>query len=357
MLIRGFRLEDFVNKTNMPILPNQPYPRVLHVDTSFAPDHALEHSLWAAKIHYKDIAGLPGWQRKIEQKLRLDFSLARLAKRMSKDFDVLLVGSEKGGIPLSWMGVDKPVITIVHQIITPPKRFLVGTAQAKWSRVGTWAKADGDLMMKQYGYPESHLFSYVSSPLDRFDSTQNINNGPMMSLGVAKRDYTTLVNALRNLPQCSAEIFVSSRYKDQFQGALPEAAPDWVKFEPPISEEGLKEKYKQARFVIVPLMTDTVYSAGCTGILEAAAAGKAVIATRTLWTQDYIRDGVTGILVPPGDAEAMRQAIDDLWRNPTKAEAMGKAARKFAETNYDPEIVNANTQRVITEAHLDYKQR
>ena len=181
-------------------MSQQPFPKVLHVDTSFAPDHALTSEFWSAKIHYKDIAQVnPTW-RKLEQKLRLDFSLALLAKRMAKDFDVLLVGSEKGGIPLAWLGVDKPIVTIVHQIITRPKRILVGTAQAKWARVGTWAKADGDLMIEQYGYPANHLFNYTSSPMDRFDPSENIDDGPMISLGVAKRDYVTLVNALRGLP-------------------------------------------------------------------------------------------------------------------------------------------------------------
>ena len=338
-------------------MSQQPFPKVLHVDTSFAPDHALTSEFWSAKIHYKDIAQVnPTW-RKLEQRLRLDFSLALLAKRMAKDFDVLLVGSEKGGIPLAWLGVDKPIVTIVHQIITRPKRILVGTAQAKWARVGTWAKADGDLMIEQYGYPANHLFNYTSSPMDRFDPSENIDDGPMISLGVAKRDYVTLVNALRGLPDHHSQIFVSSRYKDQFQGALPEAVPAWVHLEPPVSEEGLIERYKHARFAVVPLVPGTPYSAGCTGIVEAGAAGKAVIATRTRWTQDYVQDGVTGILVPEGDSDAMRQAIQKLWDDPALARRMGQANRRYMEARYSPAIVNEGIKQALLGAHLEHLRK
>ena len=60
--------------------------------------------------------------------------------------------------------------------------------------------------------------------------------------------------------------------------------------------------------VLVPLEAH-VYSSGQVVILEAMALGKPVITSRVLGTEDYVVDGVDGLLVPPADAEALRQAM------------------------------------------------
>jgi glycosyltransferase involved in cell wall biosynthesis len=69
-------------------------------------------------------------------------------------------------------------------------------------------------------------------------------------------------------------------------------------------------------------------------ILEAMAMGKAVICSRTEGQVDVIQDGVTGLLVRPGDAKALRDAIVGLWRDPERARVMGEAARKHVEKHH-----------------------
>lgn len=64
--------------------------------------------------------------------------------------------------------------------------------------------------------------------------------------------------------------------------------------------------------------------------LEAMASGVAVVATRTGVAADLVEDGVTGILVPPDDLEALINAIELLLANPEKCKAMGDAGREKA---------------------------
>lgn len=59
-------------------------------------------------------------------------------------------------------------------------------------------------------------------------------------------------------------------------------------------------------------------------ILQAMAAGKPVVGTRVGGIPEVVRDGVTGILVPPRDPEAMAQAIRDLIEHPERRAAMGQ---------------------------------
>jgi glycosyltransferase involved in cell wall biosynthesis len=70
--------------------------------------------------------------------------------------------------------------------------------------------------------------------------------------------------------------------------------------------------------------------------LEAAAAGKAVIASNIGGLIDIVVDGQTGILVPPGDREALGAAIELLSGDPALPERLGEAAvKRAAEFNPD----------------------
>lgn len=66
--------------------------------------------------------------------------------------------------------------------------------------------------------------------------------------------------------------------------------------------------------------------------LEAAAAGRPVVASRIAGLEDIVVDGETGLLVAPGDPEALRTALARLIGDPGLRERMGVAARGRAES-------------------------
>jgi len=63
-------------------------------------------------------------------------------------------------------------------------------------------------------------------------------------------------------------------------------------------------------------------------VLEAMAAGTPVVAASAGDLPELIDDGVTGILVPPGDAPALAQACGALLRDPDRSRRMSEAARR-----------------------------
>jgi glycosyltransferase involved in cell wall biosynthesis len=65
--------------------------------------------------------------------------------------------------------------------------------------------------------------------------------------------------------------------------------------------------------------------------VEAMAAGLAVVAARTGGLPEVVREGETGLLVPPGDAAALSAAIDRLLARPEERRAMGEAGRRLAQ--------------------------
>jgi glycosyltransferase involved in cell wall biosynthesis len=83
-------------------------------------------------------------------------------------------------------------------------------------------------------------------------------------------------------------------------------------------------------------------------VLEAQAAGRAVVAARATGTVDAIADGDTGVLVPIADIRAMAEALGNLLRNPVLAVRMGVAGRARVAHDFSPEKI----WRALTEEYL-----
>ena len=80
--------------------------------------------------------------------------------------------------------------------------------------------------------------------------------------------------------------------------------------------------------------------------VEAAACGTPVVASDSPGLRESVVNGTTGFLTPHGDIDALAAALARLVASPALVEALGRAAREFAETfTWD----RAATQ---TEAHL-----
>jgi glycosyltransferase involved in cell wall biosynthesis len=65
-----------------------------------------------------------------------------------------------------------------------------------------------------------------------------------------------------------------------------------------------------------------------TVVMEAMVAGVPVIASRVGGIPDIVADGETGLLVPPNDAAALRQALMHLLNDPLLGQQMGEAGRR-----------------------------
>jgi glycosyltransferase involved in cell wall biosynthesis len=62
--------------------------------------------------------------------------------------------------------------------------------------------------------------------------------------------------------------------------------------------------------------------------LEAMSCGRAVVASRVGGIPEVVDDGITGLLVKPGDADALAQGIATILADPARCRRMGEAGRK-----------------------------
>ncbi len=69
-------------------------------------------------------------------------------------------------------------------------------------------------------------------------------------------------------------------------------------------------------------------------LIEAAACEVPAVATQVGGIEELVEHGVTGLLVPPGHATALADALERLLADPQLAARMGKAARRVAERKF-----------------------
>ncbi|MBI3820358.1 MAG: glycosyltransferase family 4 protein [Planctomycetes bacterium] len=84
-------------------------------------------------------------------------------------------------------------------------------------------------------------------------------------------------------------------------------------------------------------------------VLEAMAAGRAVVATMTNGARDAIEDAVTGWLVPVGDTKALAAKIGMLLSDPDRRESFEKNGRERVLSKYSIENMIQKTAAVYDE--------
>jgi phosphatidylinositol alpha-mannosyltransferase len=91
-------------------------------------------------------------------------------------------------------------------------------------------------------------------------------------------------------------------------------------------------------------------------LTEAFAAGTTVVASDIAGYRDVVTDGVDGVLVAPGDAQALAEALRDLWEEPLRRAELARAAahdvERFAWPHVAGEVMSAYEDAIATpEAH------
>ncbi len=171
----------------------------------------------------------------------------------------------------------------------------------------------------------------VQPPAERF----------ILAAGRSYRDYATLVRAMDGL---DVRLVIVAR---KFNLSGIREFPANVETRDFMPQPDLWRLLHQAEFLLVPL-EPVPHSSGDIHLVQAMSAGKAVIATATASALTYVEDGVTGLLVPPGDVETLREKIQYLLAHPAEAVRMGKTARLRYETCYTFNAMARNINQILS---------
>ena len=114
-----------------------------------------------------------------------------------------------------------------------------------------------------------------------------------------------------------------------------------------VDETELIEYYKSSDVVVLP--STTVQEGFGMVLIEGNACGKPVIGTRVGGIQYVIKDGETGLLVPPKNPEALAGAVIEILNNDDLAKKMGNNGRRLVEEKYTWERSAEMTEKVYKE--------
>ena len=93
----------------------------------------------------------------------------------------------------------------------------------------------------------------------------------------------------------------------------------------------------------------TLYEGQGVVLLEAMAMEQAIVCSRVGGTQDVLLDGETGLFVPPRQPTALVDAIQALYRDPQRAQAMGRAGRLRVEQHFRSQTSDDRLLQLYTE--------
>jgi glycosyltransferase involved in cell wall biosynthesis len=202
-----------------------------------------------------------------------------------------------------------------------------------------------------YGVPAARL-TIIANGVDTeyFQPAAAPANGPPRLLYIGRlvpdKDPDTLLQAFQLTIQAHPDAELWLVGEGPRRAALQELAArlslsDRVRFIPPTGD--LLPVLQQATLMVLSSRTEALPNV----VLEAMAAGLPVVASRVGGVPELVEPGVTGWLVPPGDAPALAAALGQALADPEARQAMGRTARQRAVGDFSLETMAQQYESVL----------
>jgi glycosyltransferase involved in cell wall biosynthesis len=177
----------------------------------------------------------------------------------------------------------------------------------------------GEIARRWPAHPQVHWIGH-GIDTDFFQPLPRSGSGGIVAVGDDDgRDYPVLLDAVRGLTTA-----VTLR-----SAVTLDPPPNLRQLRERLSFPALRQLYADAEVVALPL-APRPHAGGVTTLLEASAMGCAIVVSDSPGLRDWCRDGETCLVVPCGDAAAMRGALLRLLADPDLRDRLGRSARAFA---------------------------
>lgn len=248
-----------------------------------------------------------------------------------------------GALGARWAGV--PVI-LTRRVDNPESSWMVGAKYRLYDRVITISEAIRTVLLDE-GVEPSRVRCVPSAidpapfegPCRRKAFLEEFGLGPddrvvcMAAQFIPRKGHDLLLQAvpaiLRDHPRARFLLFGRGPLREEVSRKVSEAGlADVVRL------PGFREDLPD----LLPCMDLLVHPASMEGLgiilLQASASGLPVVATEVGGIPEAVQQGVTGLLVPPQDSEALAAAVSSILADPVRAESMGEAGRRRIRTEF-----------------------
>jgi glycosyltransferase involved in cell wall biosynthesis len=315
----------------------------------------LAERLGADVVDVRSALATSGWLGRLLHRLGgAGPLLAWYCFRHRRQYEVLFTDGEQVGIPLSILTrlggrAGSRHVMIVHILSVPKKAALIRATRSadQVDRYIVYCSAQADFVRTTLGVSADRIVLstfMVDTEFFRPDRVAVDTARMICSAGLERRDYPTFMDAVDGL-DVDVVIAAASPWSKQADSSTQRPLPGNVEVRR-LSLFELRELYATSMVVVMPLL-DVDFQAGITTILEAMSMGRAVVCTRTPGQTDTIRDDVTGVYVPPGDAAALRSAVTRLLVDHAAARRLGDNAREWAVEHADIDVYARRLSEVV----------
>ncbi len=270
---------------------------------------------------------------------RLFFDLARTFLELKPDIvHTHLFGADVwGAVTAWWLGI--PVVTTEHNMNLDEgsvKEWIKRKLHNLSTSYVACSQAVAQYMKQTYGTTKPITVIQNGIQLDRFTGLTAISFGATVRLLILGRlteqkGHEIAIRALSLLRNYSWKLTIVGD------------GPELTKIKNQITNSNLSE-----RVSILPALADVPSIIGDADILlvpskweglgvtalEAMAAGRTVIASRTGGLAEVIEDQKTGYLVIPNDVSALSQKLQWCFEHPSECKQTGDAAREFSREHF-----------------------
>lgn len=268
----------------------------------------------------------------------VDFvSSARWALRSERrTADAVLCWDERTGIPAALLPGSPPVFWSPCWLNDPAKvppriKKLVPPALKRAAGLFHFCEAMGPELERAWNLPRGRVHRVRMGCDEAFfrPTTYPESGGTIMSVGDDRdRDHALLVRTVDALIRGG----VPARLELATQ--LPVEVPEHVGIVHRRRMEGsILDMFSRAAVVALAIRPGTGGS-GLTAMIESMSCGRPVVVSSSIGIEDYVEDGVTGLIVPAGDERAFQHAIASILADPKAAAEMGRAGRRRVEENF-----------------------
>jgi len=198
------------------------------------------------------------------------------------------------------------------------------------------------------------------APLNRSDFGLDSDDVVLVALGrvVPKKGFDVLVRALPGLlryyPQIQVVIGGDGVYREHLHQLAAElGVTRHFHLVGPVPWSDVPRFLAMGDIFVLPSTRDAAGNLDGlpTVLLEAMAMGKPIVASNIGGVPLVIKNGVNGLLCPPGDVNALAQNIALLLESPALRMELGRAARNLVETRFNWSVV-AKSLETLFQGHI-----
>lgn len=163
------------------------------------------------------------------------------------------------------------------------------------------------------------------------------------------KDYATMLAAVSRLPTTGRQ--VRTVVAGTHTALLPEliAQRDALGLGATVEFIGHRSDVAELLPAFDIYLTTSVSEGFSLTVVEALATGLPVVATRSGGPEEILEDGVTGVLVPPGDAARIAEAVQAIRTQPTTAARLAAAGTAAARQRFSIETMLAAYETLYAE--------